>query len=119
MYLAGIDYDRFGSLTLKEMQIIAKAYSEKVQADFELRDTMAYVQGRYVVEALLCTVGNMFSKGKPMKYPDKPYSQNKEVPLTEEEIQRQRELFVANLKAMETNFNLEKEKKKKKQGVSK
>ena len=75
-------------------------------------DLKAYVQGEYFYEALLATVGNLFNKGKPHKFPEKPYSQNKEVELTEEEIQRQRELFVANLKAMETNFNLNKQKEK-------
>lgn len=114
--MCGISYDRFGSLTMKDMRIISKAYSEKIQADFEMQDIMAFIQGRYFVEALLSTVGNMFSKGKPMKYPEKPYSQNKDIPLTEEEIQRQRELFIANLKAMETNFNLNKEKQKLEQG---
>lgn len=110
MYLAGVDYDRFGKLTLKDMRIIAKAYSEKTKVEFEVEDTMAFIQGRYFLQALLATVGNMFrDKGsKPHSYPDKPYSQNKEVPLTEEEIQRQRELFIANLKTMETNFNLNK-----------
>lgn len=62
----------------------------------------------YFAEALRATVGNMFKKksAKPYDYPKKPYEFNENVELTEDELQRQRELFVARLEVMKTNFEL-------------
>lgn len=66
------------------------------------------MQGLYFTESIRATVGNMFKKksSKPYEYPKKPYEFNKNVELTEEELQRQRELFVASLEVMKTNFEL-------------
>ena len=97
---------------MKQIQIIAKAYGEKIDDEFRMSDVVAFIQGRYMVEALLCTVGNMFSEGKKFSYPDQAYSmQGKEEQLTEDEIQRQREQFIAMLQVMEKNFNSKKEEK--------
>lgn len=115
MYKAGISYAEFGKLTMKQIRYIANAYSEKIEADFKSADTRAFIQGRYIVEALLCTVGNMLGgKNSKFTYPEQPYSMTvKEQELTEDEIQRQREQFIAMLQVMERNFNLNKEKQKK------
>jgi len=111
MYKAGISYEEFGRLNMKKIRIIANAYSEKIRDDFMLADTVAFVQGRYIVEALLCTVGNMFGKNAKFEYPEQPYSMNKvDRALTADEIEEQRQQFIATLKTMETNFNLNKEK---------
>ena len=111
MYRAGISYTEFGKLNMKQIQIIAKAYSDKVEDDFRMADVIAFVQGRYMVEALLCTVGNMLGgKNAKFTYPEKAYTMAKdEQNLTEEEIQKQREQFIAMLQVMEKNFNREKE----------
>lgn len=112
MYKAGVSYEDFGKLNMKKIRYIAKAYSEKVEADFKIADTMAFIQGRYMVDALLCTVGNMFGgKNAKFSYPEQAYSMaNQERELTEEEKQRQREEFIATLQTMERNFNLNKRK---------
>lgn len=75
------------------------------------------------MDALLTTVGNMFSSGKkkkPFEYPKHPYklgdstkkatTDNPEG-LSEEEINKQREAFVARFFAMKTNFELNHDKK--------
>ena len=111
MFKAGISLEEFGKLTMKRMQIIANAYTEKVNDEFRMSDVVAFIQGRYMVEALLCTVGNMLGgKNAKFKYPEKAYTMmNEEENLTEDEIQRQREQFIAMMKVMETNFKHKKE----------
>ena len=112
MYKAGITYEQFGKLTMKDIRVIANAYSEKIKDDFRLADTMAFIQGRYMVEALLCTVGNMLGgKNTKFSYPDEPYSASyTKNELTEDEIELQRQQFITALKTMEANFNLNKQK---------
>lgn len=114
MYRAGVPYDDFGSLTMKKMKIISNAYSEKLREEFKMSDVVAFVQGRYMVEALLCTVGNMLGgKGTNFTYPEQAYSMNEvEVELTEDEIEAQRQQFIASLQTMQHNFNLNKERQK-------
>ena len=112
MYRAGISYAEFGKLTMRDIRFIAKAYSEKLEEDFKAADVMAYIQGRYMVDALLCTVGNMFSsKGTNFDYPEKAYSATAQIEqLSEEDIENQRQQFIASLQMMQLNFNLNKEK---------
>lgn len=76
-------------------------------------DEYAYFQGIYTYEAVAKAVGNAFrGKGqKPVEYRDKPLLaeiEDRNRPLSEEELQRQRELFVASLNMMKTNFELSK-----------
>lgn len=106
MYKAGISYDRFGKLTLKEINIISNAYKKKVDSDFEYEDLVAHLNGIYMMEAIKCTVGNMFGKNG-FKYPEKPLIQTNK-PLTEKEKKKQVELFFAQIEAMGTNFNMQK-----------
>ena len=113
MYRAGVSYNDFGTLTMKKIKIIAKAYTDKLEEQFKISDVVAFVQGRYMVDALLCTVGNMLNgkNNTRFEYPERAYSlKDKEEQLTEEEIKSQRQLFVAALQTMERNFNLNKEK---------
>lgn len=102
---------------MRQIRYIANAFAEKQKEDFKLADVMAFIQGRYMVDALLCTVGNMLGgKNAKFTYPEQAYSMiNQEEELTEDEIQRQREQFIAMLQTMETNFNLNKEKEKEKE----
>ena len=80
-----------------------------------MADTIAYVQGQYFVEALLCTVGNWMPKKSATKfeYPEKPYSfKMKENELSEDEIEAQRQQFIASLMTMQHNFEISKDKQK-------
>lgn len=110
MYKAGISYDQFGKLNMKQIKYIANAYAEKMEDDIKTADVVAYIQGRYMVDALLATVGNMLGgKKADYSYPEQAYSMAKEEVLTEDEIQSQREQFIASLMTMEKNFKLSKE----------
>lgn len=75
----------------------------------EEQNQMMYYQGIYFRDALLCTVGNMFNEGEPLKYPKKPYGffeEQKE--LTEEEKKKQTELFFKSLEVSKVNDDLRK-----------
>lgn len=75
---------------------------------------IAYLNGIYVREALVSTVGNMFlGKGKkPYEYPDKPIElSGKERELTEDEKELQRQNFLASLFTMQSNFERNKKEK--------
>lgn len=97
--------------TLRELHYFDEGYKIKRMMD----DEKAYLDGYYTYEAVAIAVGNAFrGKGqKPMEYRKKPILQeieeNNHV-LTEEEIQKQRDLFVESLKTMKTNFDLSKKK---------
>ena len=112
VYALGYSYEEFGRMNPYIIRLIVKGEKEKQKHNVELQNALFHLQGQYFAEALLSTVGNMFSgkHSKKHKYPEKPFelnnSDNKE--LTEEEIQKQRELFVAKLQTMKTNFELEK-----------
>lgn len=77
----------------------------------EQENTMAHLQGAYFVEALLATVGNMFSQKNSKKhdYPDRPYALNLDEEQKQSEEERKRELFAASLTAAMANFRLSKE----------
>lgn len=96
------------------IKLLTKGYKEKMKS----QDTLNWYLGQYFASALDSTVCNAIlwrKKGsKPHSYMAKPIihqldERNK--PMTEDELQRQRELFVAKLEVMKTNFELSHPKK--------
>lgn len=69
---------------------------------------IAHLQGAYIVEALLTTVGNMLSdkNSKKHEYPSQPYDLNLDGKKTEREQESQLQLLKANLNNAMSNFNL-------------
>jgi len=113
MFRAGISYDDFGKLTMRKIKIIANAYGEKLKEDFKMADITAFIQGRYFIHALLCTVGNMMPTKNSTKfeYPEQAYSLNQaDEQLTEDQIEAQRQAFIASLMTMQHNFEINKQK---------
>lgn len=97
----GITKYEFMHSTPKVLEAYRKAYSIKLQD----MDRMAWMFcGNYVISAVAVAV-EVCLAGKKAKgeYVSEPILQ-KNKPLDEEEIQRQRELLVAQLCAMKTNF---------------
>lgn len=97
------------------IELLIEAEKLKTEREYKKANVYAHLMGVYVCNALAATVGNMFiAKGqKPNEYPNMPFELNdksERQELTEEEIQRQRDLFVANYMTMQTNFNLAKKK---------
>lgn len=106
----GVEESRFWTLNPRLLQPYIKAYRIKKREE----NSMLYVQGRYFLDALLCSVGNMFKSktSKPFEYPKEPYSLFEEkIQLSEDEIKKQREQFVMSLKVMQSNFNRNHKKK--------
>lgn len=91
----------------KEMEVYDIAHRKKL----EEQDYLQYLWwGNYGLSAVAVVVDHCFnSKKAKSKFVDKPVLQSIEErnkPMTEEELQRQRELFVAKLEVMKTNFEL-------------
>lgn len=85
-------------------------YIEANEFELKVRDTEMHRMGIYVMDAVGVSLARAFSKNSKAEYMKEPLLEtaeknNKE--LSEEEKQRQRELFVANLQTMQTNFELE------------
>lgn len=74
--------------------------------------------GNYGISALMFAIEHcMAGRKAKTKYIDAPLSRNKSSSeLTKEEIQKQRELFVAQLQTMKANFDLGKKNNKEKDG---
>ena len=66
--------------------------------------------GNYGISALIVAIDKCFSKKPKAEYIKEPILSKKieNDGVTEEEIQKQRELFVAKLQVMQTNFELSK-----------
>lgn len=106
----GIGFDEFWRMTPHKVMLCQKAHEKQL----EEKNLLAYIQGQYVVEALLATVGNMFSgKGaKKFSYPDKPHElfekTVEEHELTQEEKDTQVKALFADLMARKTRFDAKK-----------
>lgn len=93
-----------------DMEPYLKAHEEELKE----KDFLAWIQGQYFASALDSTVCNAVlwrKKGsKPHKYIEKPILENINKEQTEnnnqDELQKQRELFVARFEAMGANFRL-------------
>jgi len=107
-YSIGISWEEFWHLNPHIISLMIEGYSEREKIEIQKQNFLAHLQGQYFCEALLATVGNMLSKrgAKKYQYPEKPYELREQDKFTEEELQKQRELFVARLEAMKTNFEL-------------
>lgn len=90
----------------KELEPFLEAHKKKEL----LKDEELWRMGLYVQAAVSVAVEhNLAGKKAKSKYLKKPLLQElkeKNKPMSEEELQRQRELFVANLEVMKTNFEL-------------
>lgn len=90
-----------------DLEPYAKAHNIEIQE----KDTISYITyGNYAISALMFSIEHCFSGRKARsKYIEKPITQQikeQNKPLSEEELQRQRELFVAKLEVMKANFEL-------------
>ena len=106
----GISYNDFWNMNPRIVKVCIEGYKNKINRDLEYDNYVAFLSGIYVRDALASTVGNMFSKksSKPIEYPKEPYpvTQKQQEYNEEQEKERQRQLFMARLQAMQTNFEL-------------
>ena len=104
----GVTYERFMDSCPKELDPYVKAHNNKVMEEDYLQHLW---WGNYGLSALIVAIDRCFrgkkSKFEYIKEPILSKTFENDV-LTEEEIQKQRELFVAKLQVMQTNFELNK-----------
>ena len=107
----GVDLGAFWHLTPHTLGLIAEGYNIALKRQIERDNVTAHLQGAYFVEALLSTVGNMFSSKTARKheYPEKPYDLCLDNDKREQENEKKLQLFAAQLTAKMSNFNLSKE----------
>lgn len=115
----GVSWNDFWKLNPHIVKLLVKGDNEKQRRELEISNIAAFNQGQYFTHSILCTVGNMFGgkRSKKHEYPSEPFEifkkETKEE-FTEEELQQQREAFVARLMALKYNFDSEQKNKKKK-----
>jgi hypothetical protein len=102
----GVSYNDFWHLTMRSYNAISEGYKLKR----EIEDENNWILGGYICDAVGIAIGNAF-RGKGQKASDyfeiidKPFLREKK-PLTEDEIQAQRQLVLEKLRTMKTNFDL-------------
>lgn len=101
----GVPYNVFWKLTPKTLKAHHKAYVIKEK---HIDEMIWSVCGNYVLSAVAVAVENCLAGKKArLKYIEKPLSEaNKEEKYTEEELQKQREMFVMMLNIKKANFEL-------------
>lgn len=107
----GVTWQEFWEMNPHIIKCLIKGHREKVEQELQRQDYMQFLWwGKYGISAVGFAVEHCFAgKKAKSKYVDKPVlkeleEQNK--PMSEEELQKQRELFVAKLEIMKTNFEL-------------
>lgn len=105
----GVTWWEFWHLNPKIVSLMLEANKEKQKQELQKINAFFHLEGQYMADALMCTVGNMFSgkSAKKYQYPKKPYDIEKQSEeLSEEEIQKQRELFITKLQIMKNNYEI-------------
>lgn len=111
--LYGVTWSEFWSMNPHILNCLHDGYEVKEKS----KDEENWVLGQYFMSALDATVCNAMlwrKKGakahnyikKPILHDIKDNVKKEKPQLSEEELQRQRELFVAKLEVMKTNFEL-------------
>ncbi len=93
-----------------DLEPYAKAY----RMQLEQQDSQLHIMGMYVLSAVSVAIERNFSKRAKGKYIEKPLlyeMDHKNGTMTENEMQKQRELFVARLEAMGANFRISRKRK--------
>jgi hypothetical protein len=105
-YAIGVSWDEFWRMNPRILSAIAEGYNQRVRN----ADYLNWINGQYTLAAV--TVGverNLAGRKAKSEYPKNPFfeeieKQNK--PLFDDELQKQRELFVERLKTMQSNFEI-------------
>ena len=100
----GVSWSEFWQMNPRILKSISEGYAQKIKSENERNNNTAYLQGKYFVDGILCTVGNMFSKGKPFDYPKEPYQIYEKRELTEEEKMKEVDLFFAREESRRKNW---------------
>lgn len=108
----GVDLGSFWALNPHTLGLISEGFNIAFKRQIEHENAMAHLQGIYIRDALLSTVGNMLSgkHSKRMDYPEKPYDLDLDGTKEERDKESQLELFTSQLTTAMSNFNLQRSK---------
>ena len=100
----GISYTEFLHMTPKKLNYCLKGYRLKQN----MKDAEAYsCVGNYVLSAIIYSLDHVLNGRKAKtEYPSEPVSAAREKNEKEDYLRKQRELFVAKLKIMKSNYDL-------------
>ena len=105
----GVSWKDFWEMNPKIIKCIADGYKEKIKQ----KDYLNWIMGQYnlkafsvVLDQVLAGMNRRKSKAKYFESPILEMAEKNNEPLSEKELQLQRELFVAKLEAMKTNFEI-------------
>uniref|UniRef100_A0AAU8B578 Uncharacterized protein n=1 Tax=Dulem virus 39 TaxID=3145757 RepID=A0AAU8B578_9CAUD len=102
----GVSWQEFWTMNPRIIKLLIKGHEEKIKE----QDCLAWLFNQYTLSAVSVAVEHCLAGRKAKsKYIEKTIMQQieeKNKPLSEDELQRQRELFVAKLEVMKTNFEL-------------
>lgn len=110
----GVGWNDFWKTNPRIIRLLLNGHTEKQKQEVKIANALFHLQGQYFAQAINSTVGNMFKKkgSKPHEYPQKPFDIGSQKDLSEEELQLQREAFMAGLLAMKANYELNHEDSK-------
>lgn len=99
------------------INLLTKGHREKIKE----QDYLAWLFNQYTLSAVSVAVEhNLAGRKARSKYIENPFLQEiekKNTPMTEDEIQKQRELFIAKMKTMQANFEMNRKNETENQGV--
>lgn len=103
----GVSWDDFWRMNPHIINLMIKGHKEKLkQIDF-----MNWISGQYMLSAVLVAVEKNLAgrkaRAKYIKEPIMKQMEEQQEPRSEKDIQKKRELFVARLQAMKTNWDIE------------
>lgn len=94
-----------------------KPFEEAYHLKQEMRDEEMWMQGQYMLAAVMHGMSRLSKKGKKINYPEKPMLKEQterrmEEQLTENQKKNEREKLLMSLQLMQTNFEIKHKKDK-------
>lgn len=69
----GVSWSEFWSMNPRILGSISNGYVKKIRNEREEKNIVAHLQGIYISDAIMATIGNAIFKGPKHTYPKKPY----------------------------------------------
>lgn len=97
----GISYEEFKHMNPRKLEYVRDGYKQKIKQI----DALNWMNGQYTMSAVAVAIEANFANNPKGKYMKKPVIFAMET--REEDLQKQREAFLAGLLAMQANYELE------------
>lgn len=105
-YAIGVSWDEFWRMNPRILSAIADGYNQRIRYE----DHMNWLNGQYMLSAVIVGVErNLAGKKSKAEYFKKPILEQVEEenkPISDDELQKQRILFMEKLKIMQSNFEI-------------